>query len=174
MQMARKSSRNFTVDTRKKGGIQSNPNFLMFGRKRNVLDGLPQGMTANPMLTSKKLESVVGNLVIFNYLSPTATIPSPLVLVAIRKGRNGKWFKFRGEDVRQNTYIQGLMLNNVSDFWKAYMIKRFARQGFITYHEMQMANKLTKAYFRVYNNDHIRELHIVSALQFVRENLGEI
>ena len=171
--MAKQIPRNFHNE-RKTKAQKANPNFLMLGRKRNVLDALPQGMVANPMLSSRKLESVVGNLVVFNYISPTATVPSPLVLVAIRKGRNGKWFKFRGMDVRQNTYIQGLMLNNVSDFWKAYMLKRFAKQGFVTYHEMQMANKLTKANFRVYNNEHIKELHIVNALQFIRENLGEI
>ena len=131
-------------------------------------------MKANPLGRNKKFDSVVGNLVSFNYISPTATLPDPLVLITIRKGRNGKWFKFKGSDVRQNTYIQGLLLNNISDFWKAFMIRKFSKRGFITYHELFIVNKLTKSNFRVYNDRYIKEMKVVNALQFVRNQLGEI
>ena len=160
--MNRKSSKNFS------------PTNLNFKRGKSKINELPPGMSTDVLVRPTKLESVRGNLITFRYNSPTSVTPNPLVLVTVRKGRNGKWFKFKGSDVRQNTYIQGLVLNDVTDFLKAYMIKRFSRDGFLTYHELKTANSMTKANFRVYNDRYIQEMKVVNALQFVKNQLGEI
>mgnify|MGYP005813955803 CR=1 FL=1 len=141
--------------------------------QRQLKKSLPQGMQPVYMGTTRKINSVVGNLVSFVYLSPTATVQNPLIIQVWRQGRTGKLFKFDGPETRTSFYMQGLLLTYLSDFWKAYMISKFGRRRYITYREMQIVSKLTKSNFRVYKSEYVRGAHIVNAEEFVRMQLGE-
>ena len=132
--------------------------------KINNARTLDAGLTPVFLGTTRKVESTVGSLYTFVYRSRTATDPAPLILSVRRNGSR----KFRAKNGL--TYMPGIALNHVSDTIKGLLIKKFHKERFITYRQLEVLKKFSPAlHYRVYDIRKVRNLHAVDASIYVRD-----
>lgn len=106
-------------------------------------------------MRTKKLDSIVGNLYSFSYVSKTANLKNPII-ISVRR-HNQRTFKAKNG----NFYMAGISLEYVSDAIKALLVTKFAKKGNITYKDVQDVQKAANISYRIYNMKYVKNLVVV-------------
>jgi len=133
---------------------------------KNITETLPQGMEATAFTQEHKIESAIGSLFTFTYLSKTASIGQPLILNIRRKGQR----QFYNGN---NEYMAGIVLNDLSPTMTAFLLKRFGKKRIISWRDVIALGAVApKAKYRIYNLKYRTDFHTVDASIYMERELG--
>ena len=105
----------------------------------------------------RKLDSIVGNLYHFKYSSATANTSNPIILAVYRTG-GGRLFMAKG-----NTYMAGIVLNDLDTGTRKLIIEKLMDKGRISYSMIKRAGVTFKAKYRIYNYGKVHNLSLVDS-----------
>tara|TARA_R110000824_G_scaffold363679_1_gene551749 strand:+ start:276 stop:695 length:420 start_codon:yes stop_codon:yes gene_type:complete len=110
----------------------------------------------------RKLDSIVGNLYTFKYASATANISNPVILVVYRT-KGGRLFTAKDRKGNSNTYMAGIVLNDLATGTRKLIIEKLMSKKRISYSMIKRAGVTFKAKYRVYNYTKAQNLSLIDS-----------
>jgi len=135
---------------------------------KNITESLPLGMEATAFTKEHKIESAIGSLFTFTYISKTASIGQPLIINVRRKGQ-------RQFSKGSNEYMAGIVLNDLSPTMIAFLLRRFGKKRIITWKDVIALGAVApKAKYRIYNLKYREDFHTVDASIYMKREQEEL